>query len=203
MRLEQIYQEVILDHYKHPHHRGLREPFGAEVHHVNPTCGDEVTLRVALSADGQTVDDISYDGQGCSISQASTSVLTDQVIGQTVGDALKTVAAFSEMVSSRGRIEGDEDVLGDGVAFAGVAKYPARVKCALLGWTAFKAALAEASASGTALAEASASGTALAEASASGTALAEASASGTALAEASASGTAPRGKAADNAEENS
>ena len=103
MRLEQIYQEVILDHYKHPHHRGLREPFGAEVHHVNPTCGDEVTLRVALSDDGQTVDDISYDGQGCSISQASTSVLTDQVIGQSVGDALKTVAAFSEMVSSRSR----------------------------------------------------------------------------------------------------
>ena len=110
MRLEQIYQEVILDHYKHPHHRGLREPFGAEVFHVNPTCGDEVTLRVALCDDGERVTDVSYDGQGCSISQASTSVLTDQVIGQTVGDALKTVAAFTEMVSSRGTIEGDEDV---------------------------------------------------------------------------------------------
>ncbi len=144
MRLEQIYQEVILDHYKHPHHRGLREPFAAEVHHVNPTCGDEVTLRVALSPDGETVTDISYDSQGCSISQASTSVLTDQVIGQSVGAALKTVAAFSEMVSSRGKTEGDEEVLGDGVAFAGVSKYPARVKCALLGWTAFKAALAQA-----------------------------------------------------------
>lgn len=145
MRLEQIYQEVILDHYKHPHHRGLREPFAAEVHHVNPTCGDEVTLRVALSEDAETVTDISYDGQGCSISQAATSVLTDQVIGQSVGDALKTVAAFSEMVLSRGTVEGDEDVLGDGVAFAGVAKYPARVKCALLGWMAFKDALAQAS----------------------------------------------------------
>ncbi|MGE2728153.1 Fe-S cluster assembly sulfur transfer protein SufU [Mycolicibacterium vaccae] len=144
MRLEQIYQETILDHYKRPHHRGLREPFDAEVHHVNPTCGDEVTLRVELSDDGETVMDVSYDGQGCSISQAATSVLTDQVIGESVGDALKTVAAFTEMVSSRGRIEGDEDVLGDGVAFAGVAKYPARVKCALLGWTAFKAAVAEA-----------------------------------------------------------
>ena len=77
-----MYQEVILDHYKHPHHRGLREPFGAEVTHVNPTCGDEVTLRVALSDDGETVSDISYDGQGCSISQAATSVLTYQVIGQ-------------------------------------------------------------------------------------------------------------------------
>lgn len=145
MRLEQIYQEVILDHYKHPHSRGLREPFAREVHHVNPTCGDEVTLRVALSDDGETVTDISYDGQGCSISQAATSVLTDQVIGQSVGDALKTVAAFSEMVSSRGTVAGDEDVLGDGVAFAGVAKYPARVKCALLGWMAFKDALAQAS----------------------------------------------------------
>ena len=141
-----MYQEVILDHYKHPHHRGLREPFGAEVHHVNPTCGDEVTLRVALSENGDTVTDISYDGQGCSISQASTSVLTDQVIGQNVHDALATIAAFSEMVSSRGTVEGDEDVIGDGIAFAGVAKYPARVKCALLGWMAFKDALAQASA---------------------------------------------------------
>jgi len=143
MRLEQMYQEVILDHYKHPHHRGLREPFDAEVHHVNPTCGDEVTLRVALSGDGDRITDVSYDGQGCSISQAATSVLADQVIGQAVDPALQAVAAFVEMVSSRGSIEGDEEILGDGVAFAGVSKYPARVKCALLGWLAFKAALAE------------------------------------------------------------
>ncbi len=141
MRLEQMYQDVILDHYKHPHHRGLREPFDAEVHHVNPTSADEVTLRVALSRN--QVADVSYYGQGCSISQAATSVLADQVIGQTVGDAMDTVAAFTEMISSRGTIEGDEDVLGDGIAFAGVSKYPARVKCALLGWLAFKAALAE------------------------------------------------------------
>lgn len=152
MRLEQLYQEVILDHYKHPLHRGLREPYDGESFQVNPTCGDEVRLRVALSEDGERVTDISYDGQGCSISQASTSVLTDQVIGQSVGDALKTVAAFSEMISSRGTIEGDEDVIGDGIAFAGVAKYPARVKCALLGWMAFKDALAQASASSRALA---------------------------------------------------
>ncbi|ORV88085.1 iron-sulfur cluster assembly scaffold protein NifU [Mycobacterium interjectum] len=147
MRLEQIYQDVILDHYKHPQHRGLREPFGAQVYHVNPVCGDEITLRVTLSEDGETVADVSYDGQGCSISQASTSVLTQQVIGHSVGEALKTTTAFTEMVSSRGTIEGDEDVLGDGVAFAGVAKYPARVKCALLGWMAFKDALVQASAS--------------------------------------------------------
>ena len=143
--MEEMYQEVILDHYKHPLHRGLREPFGAQVFHVNPTCGDEVTLRVALSDDGEQVVDVSYDGQGCSISQAATSVLTELVIGQTVGDALKTVAAFNEMISSRGKVEGDEDVLGDGIAFAGVAKYPARIKCALLGWMAFKDAVAQAS----------------------------------------------------------
>ncbi len=150
-----MYQEVILDHYKHPHHRGLREPFDAEVHHVNPTCGDEVTLRVALSGSGEQVADVSYDGQGCSISQAATSVLTDLVIGHTVGDALKTVAAFNEMIASRGSVVGDEDVLGDGIAFAGVAKYPARIKCALLGWAAFKAALAEAGASNGRVAQAS------------------------------------------------
>src|SRR4051794_25685792 len=153
--MEQMYQEVILDHYKHPHHRGLRAPFGAEVRHVNPVCGDEVTLRVALSDDGETVSDVSYDGQGCSISQAATSVLTQQVIGHSVGAALKTVTAFTEMVSSRGTIAGDEDLLGDGVAFAGVAKYPARVKCALLGWMAFKDALAQACAVKHALAQAS------------------------------------------------
>lgn len=147
MRMDQMYQDVILDHYKHPHHRGLREPFAAEVHHVNPTCGDEVTLRVALSGGGDQVADVSYDGQGCSISQAATSVLTDLVIGQNVGDALKTVDAFTEMVSSRGAVAGDEDVIGDGIAFAGVSKYPARVRCALLGWLAFKAALIEAGAS--------------------------------------------------------
>nr|NIL81453.1 Iron-sulfur cluster assembly scaffold protein IscU [Rhodococcus kroppenstedtii] len=137
-----MYQEVILDHYKHPHGRGLRDPFDTEVHHVNPTCGDEVTLRVHV-VDG-TVADVSYDGQGCSISQAATSVLTDQVTGRAVTDALRTVDAFAEMVGSRGRVEGDEDVIGDGIAFAGVAQYPARVKCALLGWMAFKDAVAQA-----------------------------------------------------------
>jgi nitrogen fixation protein NifU and related proteins len=164
MRLDQIYQDVILDHYKHPQHRGLREPFGAQVYHVNPVCGDEVTLRVALSDDGEHIADVSYDGQGCSISQAATSVLTEQVIGQRVGQAIKTVAAFTEMVSSRGTVAGDEDVLGDGIAFAGVAKYPARVKCALLGWMAFKDALAQASATKHALAQPGIDNQAVAEA---------------------------------------
>ena len=140
MQLQQMYQEIILDHYKNPHGRGLRDPFDAESFQVNPTCGDEVTLRVKLD-DGK-VADVSYDGQGCSISQASTSVLTDLVVGHTVEEAFTTMDAFVELMQGKGKVEPDEDVLEDGVAFAGVAKYPARVKCALLGWMAFKDAVA-------------------------------------------------------------
>ncbi|MDU0291610.1 Fe-S cluster assembly sulfur transfer protein SufU [Saccharothrix longispora] len=140
MQLQQMYQEIILDHYKNPHGRGLRDPFDAESHQINPTCGDEVTLRVRL--DGGTVADVSYDGQGCSISQASTSVLTDLVVGKPVAQAFEKMDAFVELMQGRGKVEPDEDVLEDGIAFAGVAKYPARVKCALLGWMAFKDAVA-------------------------------------------------------------
>jgi nitrogen fixation protein NifU and related proteins len=145
MQLEQMYQEIILDHYKHPHNRGLRDPFGAEVHHVNPTCGDEITLRVNLDGAGSDakVIDVSYEGQGCSISQASASVLTDLVVGHTVDEAFGTMDAFVELMQGRGKVEPDEDVLEDAIAFAGVAKYPARVKCALLGWMAFKDAVAQ------------------------------------------------------------
>ncbi|GLY42013.1 iron-sulfur cluster assembly scaffold protein NifU [Amycolatopsis sp. NBRC 101858] len=140
MNLESMYQEIILDHYKNPHGRGLRDPFDAESFQVNPTCGDEVTLRVKVD-DGK-VADVSYDGQGCSISQASTSVLTDLVVGHTLEEAFTTMDAFVELMQGKGKIEPDEDVLEDGIAFAGVAKYPARVKCALLGWMAFKDAVA-------------------------------------------------------------
>ncbi|MDO5029084.1 MAG: SUF system NifU family Fe-S cluster assembly protein [Corynebacterium sp.] len=144
MKLEQMYQEVILDHYKHPQHSGLREPFNAEVHHVNPSCGDELTLRVTLNDDLSVVDDVSYDAVGCSISQASTSVMAEEIVGKPVEEAMEKLAEFERMVTSRGKIEGDEDLIGDGIAFAGVSKYPARVKCALLGWKAFQAATAEA-----------------------------------------------------------
>jgi len=141
--MEQLYQEIILDHHRHPHHAGLRDPFDAEVQHVNPTCGDEVQLRVTLESGGAAgadakILDVSYEAMGCSISQASTSVLTDLVIDRTVGDALGVLEEFTAMMTSRGTIEGDEDVIGDGIAFAGVSRYPARVKCALLGWMAFK-----------------------------------------------------------------
>jgi nitrogen fixation NifU-like protein len=137
-----MYQDIILDHYKNPHGRGLRDPFDAESFQINPTCGDEITLRVRI--DGEKVRDVSYDGQGCSISQASASVLTDLVTGHTVEEALTTMDAFVELMQGRGQVEPDEDVLEDGVAFAGVAKYPARVKCALLGWMAFKDAVVRA-----------------------------------------------------------
>jgi len=137
-----MYQEIILDHYRNPHHKGLRDEFDVEVHHVNPTCGDEVTLRVKV-VDG-VVQDVSYDGAGCSISQASTSVMTDLVIGRPVDEALARHEAFLELMQSRGAVEPDEDVLEDGIAFAGVSRYPARVKCALLGWMAWKDATARA-----------------------------------------------------------
>ena len=137
-----MYQDIILDHYKNPHGRGLRAPFDAESFQVNPTCGDEVTLRLKL--DGEQVADVSYEGQGCSISQASVSVLTDLVVGRPVGEALKTMDKFVELMQGRGQVEPDEDVLEDAVAFAGVAKYPARVKCALMSWMALKDASARA-----------------------------------------------------------
>ena len=142
MQLESLYQEIILDHYRHPHHKGLRDPYDTEVRHVNPTCGDEVTVRVAL--DGAVVADVSHEGEGCSISRASASVLHDLVAGAPVVDSVARHDAFHELMTGRGRVEPDEAVLGDGVAFAGVARYPARVKCALLPWMAFKDALSRA-----------------------------------------------------------
>lgn len=143
MKLEQMYQEIILDHYRQPLHSGLREPFGAEVHHVNPTCGDELTLRLRLSEDHKTIEDVSYDAQGCSISQASTSMMADLIMGRPVAEALEVYEAFHTMISSRGQDEGDEVLLDDAVALAGVSRYPARVKCALLGWMAYKDALGQ------------------------------------------------------------
>lgn len=144
MKLEQMYQEVILDHYKNPQHAGLREPYEAEVHHVNTSCGDELTLRVQLSEDRKTVRDISYEAQGCSISQASTSVMAEELVGQPLDMAFAKLENFEQMVTSRGELEGDEDLIGDGIAFSGVSRYPARVKCALLGWKAFEAAALDA-----------------------------------------------------------
>ena len=151
MNLETLYQEIILDHYRHPHHKGLRDPFDAEVHHVNPTCGDEVTLRVRLAdggSDNPTVQDVSYDSLGCSISMASVSVMTDLVVGKSLDEATRAYDAFLTLMRTKGDsasvMDEVEDVLEDAVAFEGVSKYPARIKCALLGWMAWKDATARA-----------------------------------------------------------
>jgi nitrogen fixation protein NifU and related proteins len=145
MPLDSMYQQIILDHYKRPQHRGLPDQYDAEVHHVNPTCGDEVTMRVRL-ADG-VIADLGWEGEGCSISQASTSVMSELVVGKPVLNALELQQKFLELMQSRGAAElseADEDELDDAVAFEGVSKYPARVKCALLGWMAMKSAVADA-----------------------------------------------------------
>lgn len=150
--LEAMYQDVILDHYKNPHGKGLRTPFDAQVHHINPTCGDEITLRVRLAAaetGGDDADpvvtDVSYDATGCSISQAGASVVFDVAVGQSASEVLRRYDAFHGVVT--GRIEDPEtveDLIEDGVAFVGVAKYPMRVKCALLAFSATRDALAQA-----------------------------------------------------------
>ena len=151
MKLESMYQEIILDHYRTPHHKGLREPFDAEVHHVNPTCGDEVTVRVHLDdrgSDNPLVQDVSYDSLGCSISMASVSVMTDLVVGKRLDEAMRAYDAFLTLMRTKGDsaavMDEVEEVLEDAVAFEGVSKYPARIKCALLGWMAWKDATARA-----------------------------------------------------------
>lgn len=141
MNLDELYQTIILDHYKEKHHSGLREPYTAEVLHVNPSCGDELTLRADV--EGDVIRDISYDGIGCSISQASTSVMTDLVIGKSVDEALALEADFVEIMHSQGHATPDEDRFEDAIAFVGVSKFPARVKCALLAWAAMKDAVAQ------------------------------------------------------------
>jgi nitrogen fixation NifU-like protein len=148
--MEDLYQEMILDHYRNPVGKGLRDPFEAEVHHVNPTCGDEIDLRVHLEEmDGVTrVADVSYAGQGCSISQASASVMYESLSGKSLDEAMAALDRFQQMVQSKGADPGDEETMGDAVAFAGVAKYPARVKCALLPWMAWKDAVVRAAEGG-------------------------------------------------------
>lgn len=144
MNLDELYQEVILDHYRNPRGAGLRDPHEGESHQVNPTCGDEITLRVHL--EDEVLSDVSYNAIGCSISQASTSVMFELVRGQKVADAMAKLDEFTALMSSRGQGEPDEESLEDAVAFRGVSKYPMRVKCALLGWMALKDAIARASA---------------------------------------------------------
>jgi len=136
MELDSLYQEVILDHYKHPLNKGLSESYGAQVHHVNPSCGDEITLNVTAT-DGK-ISAITWDGVGCSISQASVSIASDLLLNKSFAEADAILNEFTELMQSKGTKEGNPDVLEDAVALAGVSKFPARIKCALLGWMAFK-----------------------------------------------------------------
>ncbi len=136
MELDSLYQEVILDHYRSPRHKGLSADKDIQVHHNNPSCGDEVTLN--LSMKGGVVTDLTWDGVGCSISMASTSVMSDLLVGKGYKDAMNILDNFVELMQSKGQSVGDESILEDAVAFAGVSKFPARIKCALLGWMAFK-----------------------------------------------------------------
>ena len=139
--LQNLYQELILDHSRTPHGFGLRDEVTAQSHQLNPTCGDEITLRVQV--EGDTVADVSYHAEGCSISQASASVMSDLVIGKRVDEAMELHTEFLTLMQGKGLVTPDEEVLEDGIAFAGVAKFPARVKCALLGWMAWKDATAK------------------------------------------------------------
>ena len=136
MELDSLYQEVILDHYRNPHHKGLSANKDIQVKHNNPSCGDEVTLNLSMK-DG-LVQDISWDGVGCSISMASVSVMSDLIIGKSYAEASVILQNFVDLMQSKGQASGDENILEDAVAFAGVSKLPARIKCALLGWMAFK-----------------------------------------------------------------
>lgn len=142
MQLENLYQEVILDHYKRPQNKGLLPQYDAQVHHVNPSCGDEITLNVKLT--GDIVSAISWDGVGCSISQASVSIMSDLLLGKTIIEAQAVLDNFTGLMQSKGALAGDDDILEDAVALAGVSKFPARIKCALLGWMAYKDAVTQA-----------------------------------------------------------
>ena len=144
MQLDNLYQEVILDHYKNPQNKKLSPTYDAQVHHVNPSCGDEIDLNITIK-DG-VVSAITWDGVGCSISQASVSILTDLLIGKNIVQAYEIYDEFVALMQSKGTITGNEDLLEDAVALAGVSKYPARIKCALLGWMAFKDASVQAQA---------------------------------------------------------
>ncbi|WEK13264.1 MAG: SUF system NifU family Fe-S cluster assembly protein [Candidatus Microbacterium phytovorans] len=144
--LDTLYRELILDHSKHPQHFGLAEEDGAHAtsHQKNPVCGDEITLRARVSTDGETIRDVTWEGSGCSISQASASMLSDLVEGMPRGEAAQLIDGFREALRSRGQIELDEDVYGDAAALTGVSKFSARVKCAMLAWVALEDALARA-----------------------------------------------------------
>ena len=146
MELEQLYQQVIMDHARTRHGAGELADFDGVSFQVNPTCGDEVRLRVKLAYDHEPrVAALGWVGQGCSISQASLSLMHDLTAGHTLAEVEDLGELFREMMHSRGDFPDEKaDALEDASALVGVAKYPARVKCALLGWMALRGAIAQA-----------------------------------------------------------
>lgn len=136
--LASLYQELILEHYKRPRNKGELEQPDREVHMNNPTCGDEVRLQ--LRFEGDRIADVKFVGEGCSISQASISMMTQLLRGRTFEEALALAERFTEMMHGDADAARDK-AMGDLRALAGVAKYPVRVKCALLGWNALEKAL--------------------------------------------------------------
>ena len=139
LSLEELYKEVILDHYRAPRNKGRLDPHDVVLERNNPLCGDEIELF--LKFDGGNVEGISFEGKGCSISQASTSMMTEKVKGLSYDDAGKLAEAIKAMMA--GEAEGDDKTLGDLVSLKGVVKYPVRIKCALLGWNTLLEALEE------------------------------------------------------------
>lgn len=133
MQLEALYQQVILQHYRHPQNRGVLESPDAEAHLRNPTCGDEITLQIQVR-DG-IIEDVRFSGQGCSISQASASMMTQQLKGKPLKEAHQLSARFTEMMHGSTEAAADGN-LGHLRALAGVARFPVRVRCALLAWNA-------------------------------------------------------------------
>jgi nitrogen fixation protein NifU and related proteins len=138
--LDELYKEVILDHYKNPRNKRGLETATVTRQKNNPLCGDEIAIHASL--DGGSVKEITFEGQGCSISQASASMLTESVQGKPVEQAADLAGRFRGMME--GKVEPDEGAFGDLVALKGVAKYPVRIKCAVLAWDALQEALGEA-----------------------------------------------------------
>ena len=139
MSLEDLYKEVILDHYRTPRNKGRLDPHDVALERNNPLCGDEIELF--LKFDGENLQEIAFDGKGCSISQASASMMTEKVKGLSVKDAAELAATIKSMMA--GESEGDPNALGDLVSLKGVVKYPVRIKCALLGWNTLVEAIEE------------------------------------------------------------
>ncbi|OYT68703.1 MAG: SUF system NifU family Fe-S cluster assembly protein [Armatimonadetes bacterium CP1_7O] len=138
--LDELYQEIILDHYRHPRGRGELEPPKITQEGFNPSCGDEVILDLRVQ-DGR-IQEVRFHGRGCSISQASASMLTEAVKGKTLAEARALIQQVLALV--KGEAEGDIVTLGDIVALAGVRNFPVRVKCATLAWHTLEEALKQA-----------------------------------------------------------